>query len=104
MLGEAVDYNELVTGKRTEGSIYGFFNLTRRIGQAIGSSLAVALLSYIGYVPNAAGQAAEVYLGIKSLVMLAPALFMLLCWCSLKFVWNITPELRSNISNYKEGL
>lgn len=32
MMGEAVDYNEMVTGKRTEGSIYGFFNLTRRIG------------------------------------------------------------------------
>ena len=35
MMGEVIDYNEVVVGKRTEGSIYGTFNLTRRIGQAI---------------------------------------------------------------------
>ena len=32
MMGEVIDYNEVVVGKRTEGSIYGTFNLTRRIG------------------------------------------------------------------------
>ena len=31
LVGEAIDYNEYVTGKRTEGSIYGTFNLSRRI-------------------------------------------------------------------------
>ena len=38
MMGTVIDYNEVVVGKRTEGSIYGTFNLMRRIGQAIGSS------------------------------------------------------------------
>ena len=36
LVGEAIDYNEFVTGKRTEGFIYGTFNLSRRIGQTIG--------------------------------------------------------------------
>ena len=49
LVGEAIDYNELVTGKRTEGSIYGTFNLTRRIGQTIGNSAAVLALGWIGY-------------------------------------------------------
>lgn len=38
LVGEAIDYNEMITGKRTEGSIYGTFNLTRRIGQTVGNS------------------------------------------------------------------
>ena len=98
MLAETVDYNEYLTGKRTEGSMYGFFNLTRRIGQAIGSAAAVALLSVVGYIPNAAEQSAQTHLGIKALVLLAPALFMVLCWIILRFVWNITPAVREKMT------
>ena len=43
LVGEAIDYNEYLTGKRTEGSIYGTFNLSRRIGQTIGNSAAVLM-------------------------------------------------------------
>lgn len=103
MVGEAIDYNEYLTGKRTEGSIYGTFNLTRRIGQAIGSSIAVALLGIVGYVPNAAAQTAGAILGIKVLVVLAPCLFTLLCWVALRFVWNITPEIRQKIAAAKSA-
>ena len=103
MVGEAIDYNEYVTGKRTEGSIYGTFNLMRRIGQAIGSSAAVALLGIIGYMPGAETQTAGVQMGIKALVVLTPAVFLLLCWVSLKFVWNITPEIRELMAASKEG-
>lgn len=101
MVGEAIDYNEYLTGKRTEGSIYGTFNLMRRVGQAVGSSVAVALLGVIGYVPNAATQTAGALLGIKVLVVLMPAVFTFLCWCSLRFVWNITPEIRAKMSAAK---
>ena len=45
LVGEAIDYNEMITGKRTEGSIYGTFNLTRRIGQTVGNSAAVLALA-----------------------------------------------------------
>lgn len=43
LVGEAIDYNEYATGKRTEGSIYGTFNLSRRIGQATGGKSALVL-------------------------------------------------------------
>ena len=101
MVGEAIDYNEYVTGKRTEGSIYGTFNLMRRIGQAIGSSGAVAMLPVIGYVSGAAAQSAQTILGIRVLVLLVPALFIMLCWVALKFVWNITPEIRAKMAAEK---
>ena len=101
MIGEAIDYNEYLTGKRTEGSIYGTFNLMRRLGQAIGSSAAVAMLGWVGYMPGAAVQTAGTILGIKILVVLSPAIFYLLCWFALKFLWNITPEIRQKMSESK---
>ena len=48
LVGEVIDYNEFVTGKRTEGSIYGTFNLSRRIGQTIGQGCALYGLTWIG--------------------------------------------------------
>lgn len=107
MVGEVIDYNEYLTGKRTEGSIYGTFNLTRRIGQTIGNSAAVLALGWIGYDTALADaglqQAAGTITGIKVLCVLIPAIFILGSWASFKFVWNITPEIREKVAAYKAG-
>ena len=104
LVGEAIDYNEYLTGKRTEGSIYGTFNLSRRIGQTIGNSAAVLMLGWIGYdtaVAAAGGaQTAGVITGIKVLCVLLPAIFSLGSWAAFKFVWNITPETREKVSAF----
>ena len=108
LVGEAIDYNEYLTGKRTEGSIYGTFNLTRRIGQTIGNSAAVLLLGWIGYDTALAdaglSQAAGTLTGIKILCVLLPAIFVLGSWAAFKFVWNITPEIRAEIAAKKAAM
>ena len=101
LVGEAIDYNEYITGKRTEGSIYGTFNLSRRIGQAIGSGVAFYALSWIGYDGTAAVQTAGTVLGLKVLCVLVPAVFILGSWAAFKFVWNITPEVREKMAAMK---
>ena len=101
LVGEAIDYNEYITGKRTEGSIYGTFNLSRRIGQAIGSGFAFYALSWIGYDGTAAVQSAGTIVGLKALCVLVPALFILGSWAAFKFVWNITPEVRAEMAAKK---
>lgn len=102
LVGETIDYNEYLTGKRTEGSIYGTFNMLRRMGQAVGTSLSVAVLGWIGYDAAAANaglsQSEGVILGIKVLCVLMPAVFALGSWAAFKFVWNITPEIRSEMA------
>lgn len=102
LVGEAIDYNEYLTGKRTEGSIYGTFNLSRRIGQTIGNSAAVLMLGWIGYDVTLAAsggtQAAPVITGIKVLCVLLPAIFSLGSYAAFKFVWNITPEIREKMA------
>ena len=103
LVGEAIDYNEYSTGKRTEGSIYGTFNLSRRIGQTIGNGFALYALGWIGYVGTATEQTAGTIVGLKVLCVLLPAVFILGSWAAFKFVWNITPEVREKMAAVKNA-
>jgi len=98
LVGEAIDYNEFLTGKRTEGSIYGTFNLSRRIGQTIGQGFALYGLGWIGYEGTAATQAAGTVFGLKILCVLIPAVFILGSWAAFKFVWNINSDVRAKMA------
>ena len=101
LVGEAIDYNEFITGKRTEGSIYGTFNLARRIGQTVGLGFSFFALDWIGYNPELASQAAGTIFGFKALCVLTPAVFILGSWAAFKFVWNITPDVREKMTAAK---
>ena len=103
LVGEAIDYNEYITGKRTEGSIYGTFNLSRRIGQTIGQGFALYALGWIGYEGTAPVQSEGTIFGLKIICVLVPALFILGSWAAFRFVWNITPEVRAKIAAWKQG-
>lgn len=102
LVGEAIDYNELLTGKRTEGSIYGTFNLSRRIGQTIGLGFSFFALDWIKYNPDLPQQTDGTIFGFKILCVLVPALFILGSWAAFKFVWNITPEIRERMAAAKK--
>jgi Na+/melibiose symporter-like transporter len=72
--------------------------MLRRVGQAIGTSAGVALLGWFGFdaAKEALGlvQSSHTILGIKTLCLLAPALFTLGSYLAFRFLWNITPELK----------
>ena len=101
LVGEAIDYNEYITGKRTEGSIYGTFNLSRRIGQTIGQGCALYGLGWISYEGTAAVQSAGTIFGLKILCVLIPAVFILGSWAAFKFVWNINKDVRAKMAEWK---
>ena len=101
LVGEAIDYNEYATGKRTEGSIYGTFNLARRIGQTIGQGFALYALGWIGDQGTAEAQTADTVFGMKVLCVLVPAIFILGSWAAFKFIWNISAETREKMKAEK---
>ena len=103
LVGEAIDYNEMITGKRTEGSIYGTFNLSRRVGQTIGTSASLFLLEVFGYNAKLPVQSDLTLLGIKVLCVLLPGIFVLGSWAAFKFVWNINSDTREKLKEFKEG-
>ena len=103
LVSEAIDYNEMITGKRTEGSIYGTFNLSRRVGQTVGNSAAIFLLGVIGYDAELKIQSATTVSGIKVLCVLLPGIFVLGSWAAFKFLWNMDKETRNKIDEFKKA-
>ena len=103
LVGEAIDYNEYITGKRTEGSIYGTFNLARRIGQTIGQGFGLYALGWIGYQGTEAVQTSGTIFGMKVLCVLVPAVFILGSRAAFKFIWNISPKTREQIKASKQA-
>lgn len=106
LVSESTDYNEYISGKRTEGAIYGTFSLTRRIGQTIAQSLSVSMIGWIGYSPeiaNAGGnQSLETLSGLQVMNLLIPGICAFLSWICFRFIWNITDELRAEIAAWKD--
>ena len=96
LVGDAIDYNERITGKRTEGSIYGTFNLSRRIGQTIATSGAMFLLELFKYDGKLEVQSDLTIMGIKILCVLLPGIFVLGSWFAFKFIWKIDKKEESN--------
>lgn len=106
LVAESIDYNEYVTGKRNEGTIYGFFSLSRRVGSMIANSLSVLLIAAIGYDPalTQAGldQSAGTIAGIKWMVVGFPCLAAVVSFCCFTFIWNINGDVRAKMAAWKE--
>lgn len=103
LVSEAIDYNEMITGKRTEGSIYGTFNLSRRVGQTIGNSATVLMLGWTGYNGDLAVQSDATVTGIKIIAVLLPGIFVLGSWAAFKFLWKVDSETRNKIDEFKKS-
>ena len=105
LVAESIDYNEYLTGKRNEGTIYGFFSLSRRIGSTIASSLSVLVIAAIGYdaaLTNAGlDQAESTINGIKLMVCGFPALAALGSFCCFTFIWCINADVRAKMAEWK---
>ena len=102
LVGDAIDYNERITGKRTEGSIYGTFNLSRRVGQTIGTSGAMFLLAAIKYDAELPVQSDLTVFGLKTLCVLLPGIFVLGSWAAFKFIWKMKKE-NKNVETVELG-
>ena len=102
LVGESIDYNEYLTGKRSEGSIYGVFSLTRRIGNTLAASLAVLMISWFGYIQGAGtAQPASAIFGIKAMCILIPAVIGMGSWAAFTFIWDINKEKRAKMAEWK---
>jgi len=105
LVAESIDYNEYLTGKRNEGTIYGFFSLSRRIGGTIANSASVLIIAAIGYDPaiaNAGGdQSDATIMGIKLMVLGFPLLAALGSWSCFTFIWNINKDVRAKMAEWK---
>lgn len=90
MVADSVDYMELKTGIRTDGTAYATYGLATKLGNALGGSVGVLLLAAFGYVANAE-QTVEAMNGINTVVNLIPAILFFLAAAAC-FLWNLSDK------------
>jgi len=76
IIPDALEWDELRTGVRREGAYYSLVTLMHKVASSVAVPMALLLLDWAGYVPNAA-QSARTLWAIRALVGPIPALLML---------------------------
>lgn len=108
LLADSVDYNQYVTSKRNEGTLYGSFMFSRRLGQTIARSLVVLIIGWVGYNPDLTNaglsQTAETIRGLTATNLIGPALGALGSILAFTFIWNIDDKVRAQLAEHKQLL
>lgn len=87
MVSDAIDYQELQTGKRNEGSVYATYSMIRKIGQGVGQALVPAMIAFL--IPgldlsNATTWLPEYANSVKIMSVLFPAVGWFLMFVTFK--------------------
>lgn len=92
MVGDAIDYQEWQTGKRTEGSVYATYSMLRKVGQGFGQSFVPAMIAIM--IPtlsltDSATWTADNALSIRNMAVLFPMIGYVLVFICMKFIYNL---------------
>jgi GPH family glycoside/pentoside/hexuronide:cation symporter len=90
LVGDAIDYQAYLTGKREEGIVYASYSLVRKIGQAIAGGIGGFALTFIGYQQGALSQTEQVAQGIRNIITILPLVATILAFIAMVFVYNLS--------------
>lgn len=104
---DIIDYQEVVTGSRDDGTVYAIYSFSRKLGQAIAGGISGFALSMIGYVSATAGQVVQqtqsALDGIYNISTLVPALGYLTVMLLLAFAYPLNKkEVEKNAAILRE--
>lgn len=90
MVVDCIDYQNLKTGQRDEGSVYSLYSFFRKLAQGIGSSLVALVLAWLGYQKELGGsQPYEVAKDIKTGYVLFLLIGLAIMLLSVLVIYNI---------------
>lgn len=89
MVSDAIDWQELQTGRREEGTVYAIYSLGRKIAQGVGGFVVAAGLGIIGYEASLPVQPESVSRGIKLMASGFPLLGCVIIVMALGLVYNL---------------
>ncbi|MDQ8737248.1 glycoside-pentoside-hexuronide (GPH):cation symporter [Paenibacillus sp. LHD-38] len=92
MVSDCIDYQQFITGKREEGTVYSVYSLVRKIGQGVAGGLGGFALVAVGYNSGLQIQTEEAAIGIKSLITLIPALGSLIALVAIVWIYNLSKQ------------
>lgn len=101
MVADSIDYQEMKTGRREEGSIYATYSLFRKLAQGVGAAAVSLLLSWTGYKAEfGANQPVGVPDKIYFVTGLLPFIGSVLCFVAMLF-YNIDEKKLEENNNAK---
>lgn len=90
MVADCIDYQELKTGRREEGTVYATYSLGRKLAQGFGASFISFLLLMTGYVSSqGAHQSMEVANNIRQMIGYTYFIGLVLIFVLLKWVYHL---------------
>ncbi|MBO5337355.1 MAG: MFS transporter [Lachnospiraceae bacterium] len=93
---DIIDYQEVKTGKREDGTVYAVYSFARKLGQALAGGLGGFALTAIGYISDASVQSEEVAERIYTVATLIPGICYFLVFLIMLF-WY--PLSKSEVEN-----
>ena len=91
MVSDCIDYQEELSGKREEGTIYAIYSFCRNASQGVGQGITALALAWTGYDENltVAQQAATVADRVRFTTGLIPFVGCVLCFVFLLVLYNL---------------
>ncbi len=86
---DIIDYQEVKTGKREDGTVYAVYSFARKAGQALAGGLGGFALTAIGYVSDAPAQTEAVSERIYTVATLFPGICYLLVFLIMQFLYPL---------------
>lgn len=100
---DIIDYQEVTTGKREDGTVYAVYSFARKVGQALAGGLGGFVLTAIGYVSEAAAQTQEVSERIYTVATLVPGICYLIVFLIMQFLYPLgKKEVEKNTAILQE--
>lgn len=99
LIGDCIDFMEVRTGKREEGSVYSTVTLFRKMSTGVGGALIGVALAATGYnqTLNVAQQATSVGGNMKNFAALFVMIGAVIIFISMKFIYNLDDKKMENI-------
>lgn len=105
MLADAIDYDELLTGKRREGQYTAFYNVVLKFVSIPASSIPLGVLALSGYVPGPV-QTEKVLFTINAMTTLFPAIFSfggIVVISRYRLTGQVHQNIQHGIAAHKKG-
>lgn len=90
---DIIDYQEILTGKRDDATIYGVYSFSRKIGQALAGGLGGFILIFIGYNSASVTQTSAVTESIYTVATIFPGACYLGIALILGFVYPLSKKV-----------
>lgn len=100
---DVIDYQEVVTGAREDGTVYAIYSFARKVGQALAGGIGGFALTAIGYVSEAAAQTQEVAERVYTVATIFPGICYVLVFLIMQFGYPLNRrEVEKNTEILKE--